>query len=123
MILSLAGCQRYEPAPELGEKSMVGRQEEHDPGGGSGPEKRRDPEDGNGWEETDGLSAQNGWPGDNGQENDGQPGNADREIGIEAGNSESALAKAELSFVQNRSGHRLRLREFMFRPMLRGWRI
>ena len=101
MILSLAGCQRYEPAPELGEKSMVGRQEEHDPGGGSGPAvgvrggKRRDPEDGNGWEETDGLSAQNGWPGDNGQENDGQPGNADREIGIEAGNSESALAKAE----------------------------
>ena len=83
MILSLTGCQRYEPAPELGEKSMVGRQEEHDPGGGSGPEKRRDPEDGN------------GWPGDNGQENDGQPGNADREIGIEAGNSESALAKAE----------------------------
>ena len=95
VILSLAGCQRYEPAPELGEKSMVGRQEEHDPGGGSGPEKSRDPEDGNGWEETDGLSAQNGWPGDNGQENDGQPGNADREIGIEAGNSESALAKAE----------------------------
>lgn len=95
MILSLTGCQRYEPAPELGEKSMVGRQEEHDPGGGSGPEKRRDPEDGNGWEETDGLSAQNGWPGDNGQENDGQAGNADGEIGIEAGNSESALAKAE----------------------------
>ena len=29
----------------------------------------------------------------------------------------------ELSFVQNRSGHQLRLREFMFRPMLRGWRI
>ena len=105
---------------------MVGRQEEHDPGGGSGPEKRRDPEDGNGWEETDGLSAQNGWPGDNGQENDGQPGNADREIGIEAGNPKVHLQKRnpkELSFVQNRSGHRLRLREFMFRPMLRGWRI